>query len=113
MTTELTFTRIKPPKYRIGRYILNEYELRKVMLEVAQGLKPAWIKVKDIYGNVAEIRPDGALAGDTLYGFAINSRFTLDMLGLRRDIERGTSNSMLPKGKYFESNAIMPDGKPW
>ena len=43
-------TRIKPPKFKVGRNVLNEYELRLLMVEVARGLKPAGIKVKE--GNI-------------------------------------------------------------
>jgi len=27
--------RIKPPKYRVGKFVLNEYELRQLLLDVA------------------------------------------------------------------------------
>lgn len=40
-------TRIKPPKYKLGRYSLNEYELRQLMLEVAKGEKQAGQYIKD------------------------------------------------------------------
>jgi hypothetical protein len=33
----MLITRIKTPKFKVGRYTLNEYELRQLQLEVAQG----------------------------------------------------------------------------
>ena len=35
----LPITRIKAPKYRVGRYVINEYELRNMQLEVVKGLR--------------------------------------------------------------------------
>ena len=36
----MKITRIKAPKFKVGRFVLNEYELRQLQYEVAQGLKP-------------------------------------------------------------------------
>jgi hypothetical protein len=56
----MLITRIKPPKFRVGRYILNEYELRQLQLEVAQGLKPFGIKVTSLQNNMSDvILPNG------------------------------------------------------
>ena len=76
------FTRIKPPKYRIGRCILNEYELRTLMAQVAKGEKPFGQKVKDQKGITAIIQENGALS-HTLFGLAINSEATLQILRYR------------------------------
>ncbi len=52
------FTRIKPPKFKVGKHVLNEYELRQLQLEVAQGKREGNIIVKedDTYHL---IKPDG------------------------------------------------------
>jgi hypothetical protein len=71
--------KIKPPKYRVGRYVLNEYELRSLMVSVAKGEIDDIIIVSDINGNMATILPSGRLDG-TLYGLDINSKFTLELL---------------------------------
>ncbi len=77
--------RIKPPKYRVGRYVLNEYELRNLMAEVAEGRYPAdVIKVKDKYGVVATIYANGRLSRN-LYGLSINSECTIRALKVERE----------------------------
>lgn len=74
----MEITRIKVPKFRVGRYVLNEYELRQLMLDVALGVKPAGIEVRDEYGVIATIRKDGGLSVN-LEGLAISAR----LLGAR------------------------------
>ena len=73
---KMYIARIRPPKYRVGRYVLNEYELRKLMVEVCEGSKQPGIKVKDEFGNIATIRADGRL-DCSLSGLDINSKFTI------------------------------------
>lgn len=68
--------RIKPPKYQVGRYSINEYELRQLMAQVATGDRQAGIKVKDETGHVATILENGRLSSN-LKGLDINSKFTL------------------------------------
>jgi hypothetical protein len=75
--------RIKPPKFKLGRYILNEYELRNLMLEVAKGSAPKNLKVKDKNGLEAEILENGRLSV-SLEGLQINSELTLGVLRLNR-----------------------------
>ena len=76
--------RIKPPKYRVGRRVLNEYELRNLMAEVAEGRLPSGIKVKDEKGVVGEIYPNGRLSV-TLYGMAWLSEYTFRLLAVDRN----------------------------
>lgn len=78
----MNIKRITPPKYRVGRYVLNEYELRTLMVEVARGHKPEGIAIKDEKGATAIIRSDGTLS-HSLYGLDINSRATLDLMRIR------------------------------
>lgn len=54
--------RIKAPKFRVGKYVLNEYEFRNLQLEVALGIKPAGIKVTDSLGNKSTIIENGCLS---------------------------------------------------
>jgi hypothetical protein len=77
-------TRIKPPKYKVGRYTLNEYELRQLMLEVAKKEKPFGQIVKDQKGSCATIQEDGSLSNN-LFGTDIMSLATLHMIRLRRE----------------------------
>ena len=56
----MKITRIKAPKFKVGRFVLNEYELRQLQYEVAQGLKPPGIVVKSLQNGVRNIMlPNG------------------------------------------------------
>ena len=76
--------RIKSPKYRVKRYVLNEYELRNLMLQVAKKEQPSNIVVTEIEtGFKAIILEDGSLS-NPLQSLGLNSNFTLNMLKLKR-----------------------------
>ena len=79
-----TFTRIPAPKFRMGRYTLNEYELRYLMLQVAQGHKPGFIgtKIKDESGNSVVITEDGTLSG-RLPGLHINTEYAVAHMDIK------------------------------
>ncbi len=79
----MKITRIKPPKYKNGRYSLNEYELRQLMLEVAKGEKQSGQTIKDLKGNSANIQPDGSLTYN-LFGTDIMTCTTMNMLKIRK-----------------------------
>ena len=51
----MEITRIKNPKFKVGRFVLNEYELRQLQLEVAQGLKPSGLRVTSLQNGVSSI----------------------------------------------------------
>jgi hypothetical protein len=70
--------RIPTPKYKVGRYSLNECEVRNLMLEVAKGEKPAGIKIKDSTGKVVEVLSNGRLT-DTLAGFADADNLAMEL----------------------------------
>lgn len=81
----MKFKKIKPPKFRIGRNVLNEYELMKVMLEVAEGSRdPEGIVIKDQHGNKATIRPDGRLR-EPFPTFGTQFKFFMDTLDADRE----------------------------
>lgn len=77
--------KINPPKFKIGRYRLNEYELRNLMLEVAEGNNTFFInaKVTDEYGNSAYIATNGALTGDRFPGLAIATEISMKHMQLK------------------------------
>jgi hypothetical protein len=79
----MKYTKIKPPKYRIGRNILNEYELRKLMKDVCLGLVKDNILVKDEKGQTATILQNGRLSNN-LFGLDINSNYTLEIIKINR-----------------------------
>lgn len=83
---ENKITRIKPPKYKIGRYSLNEYELRQFMVEVAKKERPFGQKVLDQIGNCATIQEDGTLSNN-LFGTDIMSLATLQIIRIRKETQ--------------------------
>ena len=75
------FTRIKPPKFKVGNYVLNEYELRQLQLEVAQGKRKGNIIVKED-DNSHLIKPDGTF-NIAPKGYSINGERTLALIRLK------------------------------
>ena len=75
--------RITPPKFRIGRFVLNEYELRALMLEVARGNNSEYIgKQVSNSGYFANITEDGTL-DSRLPGLDMASYFALDHMVIK------------------------------
>ena len=73
----MMYTKIKPPKFRIGRYVLNEYELRTLMADIAEGKMKGNIKVKEIgHNEIATIWDSGRLS-HSLPGLKIAANATL------------------------------------
>jgi hypothetical protein len=74
----MEITRVKEPKFKVGRYSLNLAELWQLRLEVAKGLKPSGIIVTDYEGRKAYILDRGDLS-DNLKGMdtSINIKFEL------------------------------------
>ena len=83
--------KINPPKFKIGRHRLNEYELRNLMLEVAEGNNTFFInaKVTDEYGNSAYIRENGTLelTGDRFPGLAIVTDISMKHMKIKLQSE--------------------------
>lgn len=75
----MNFTRIKPPKFRVGRHVLNEYEFRNLQLEVALGIKPAGIVVTDAQGNKAVIEERGCLSNN-IEGLSVSIDLQFEIL---------------------------------
>jgi hypothetical protein len=95
------FKRIKVPKFKMGRYTLNEYELRNLMLEVAQGHKPEYIDRKVSEGDyVAYIQEDGSLNG-RLPGLSVASHIAIDHMKIKNQKYK-LSN---PNFKYEQQNS--------
>ena len=72
---ETTFNRINAPKFKIGRFVLNEYEVRQIMAEVAEGKRKGNIKFKDNEGNTITIEDDG-YCSDIVKGFEVATDLT-------------------------------------
>lgn len=59
--TDLT-TGIKPPKFRVGKFILNEYEAREMIASIAEGkLSPNGIVLTDEEGKKFTFNSDGTI----------------------------------------------------
>lgn len=52
---------IEPPKYYIGRFTFNEYEIRNLLADVAESIKPWGMILRDEYGNKWRILADGRM----------------------------------------------------
>ena len=84
----MDITRITLPKFKVGRYTLNEYELRQLQLEVAQGLKPGGIKVKSLSnGDVVTITETGYMNRNFNdgSGYDVSSKITLNLIKIKRE----------------------------
>lgn len=70
---------IRSPKYWINGIQCNEYTVRALQLDVAKGLEPAGIEVKDEDGNVRTIGRDGRLSGP-LKGYDLTTNIMLQLM---------------------------------
>ena len=80
------FTRIPAPKFRMGRYVLNEYELRCLIADVAEGKKPEFVgaKITDSFGDKCIITADGSLSG-RMRGLSVASEHALRQMAVKRN----------------------------
>ena len=85
--------RIEAPKYKIGRFTFNEYEVREIIARVAEGtLSHEKISITDMKGNTVTLNEDGTTTGD-IYGWSIATSKTMRRLRANR---------------YVESNGVKP-----
>lgn len=100
----MEITRIKEPKFKVGRYVLNECELRQLQLEVSQGLKPVGIVVKDLTnGKSSTIGESGKFNftfGDDS-GYSKSTKISLEMHKYSR-IKNGEYPCNCGSGKYLK-----------
>ena len=77
--TDLT-QRITQPKYKVGQFVLNEYEVRELLARVAEGtLDPKGIIIKDSIGVKSTIDSRG-VTSNNLYGFDLAYKLTIRKL---------------------------------
>jgi hypothetical protein len=87
----MLITRIKTPKFKVGRYTLNEYELRQLQLEVAKGLKPAGIKVRSLSnGQTVSITENGHMdiTFEDNSGYDLGSKISIEMWRIKKDKDK-------------------------
>jgi len=73
--------KIKAPKFKVAsKYILNEYELRCLMLEVAKGNIQSGILIMDMQSKQkGVIREDGAISNDIGNSLRMNAHFMIQL----------------------------------
>lgn len=82
--------RIEPPKFRVGKFILNELEVRQLQLDVAKKLVTFTnIKVKDINNNTTHIILENGRFDKAPKSFANSFNMVMELL----DIESQTNNN--------------------
>lgn len=74
--------RIKVPMFKVGKYNLNIYEVRNLIMEVIKGEREPGIKITDEMGNVATILSDGFLDTD-LPRFGLEGEQHIEIFKLR------------------------------
>lgn len=80
----MNYTRIKAPKFKIGRCVLNEYELRQLQVEIAKGLKKGNIKVLDKTNNQVYTLDDKGSWDFAPNGYTYSYRATVELIKHRR-----------------------------
>jgi hypothetical protein len=84
MTREDLTSRIKPPKFKVGRFVLNEYEAREMLARVAEGtLDYSKIIIEDELGYKATVNKDG-FTNRSLYKWDIGSKLTIRKIKANR-----------------------------
>lgn len=78
---------IKPPKYRVGKYVLNEYELRQLQVDVMNGVFESPITIRDEKGQSFTIASNGRLSGSP-YGYDLTSRCSLELIKYERNLSK-------------------------
>jgi len=79
--------RVVAPRYRIGKYVLNEYELRELMVNVAIGKIKNWkdIEITDDHGTTVKFMTGRSIPGrltGNLYGMSLTVESTMKFLSL-------------------------------
>jgi hypothetical protein len=78
----MTITKVNPPRFKIGRKFINEYELRTLMIEVKKGLKPSGSIVTDEDGTKSVIGSDGLLSKEVI-GLGLADKLALKLFFLQ------------------------------
>ena len=86
------FPKIKAPKYKVAnKYILNEYELRCLILEVAKGNIESGISVKDMQSKQKGfICDDGAINTDIGDSLRMNAHFMIQLYEIKKSNKENT-----------------------
>ena len=77
--------KIKPPKFKVaGKFILNEYELRCLQVEIGNGHIKSGMSVEDVdTKQKAYFLECGALS-NRINGLSISAEFSLELMAIKR-----------------------------
>jgi hypothetical protein len=85
--------RITAPKFKVGRYVLNEYEARSLQVQTALGnIAPYTITIKEIDPKTrrviatSQMREDGTLT-NVLPGYSVATGFTFQLIRIKKEKE--------------------------
>ena len=80
-----TITRIAAPKFKVGKFTLNEYELRQFQNEVLERQRPGNVWVKEVLtGKSYRIDEKGVFQPHAPAGYGVTSGLTLQSIRVRR-----------------------------
>ena len=75
----MNITKVNPPRFKIGKKFINEYELRTLLIEIKKGEKPSGITVTDeTSGTKAVITALGTLS-EKLEGLALADELAMKL----------------------------------
>lgn len=77
---------VKPPKFKVGKFVLNEYEAREMIARISEGtLDNDGIVIEDEDGNCCTIDKTGTTSMN-IKGWDIASNFTIRKIRANRKI---------------------------
>lgn len=80
-----TITRIAAPKFKVGKFVLNEYEMRQFQNEVLKKLRPGNVKVKEVStGHTYLLDHYGEFHPHAPLSYGMSSGLTLENIRFRR-----------------------------
>ena len=82
----MIITKVKAPRFKVGRKFINEYELRTLMIEVKKGEKPSGIVVTDEEGTKVTIDSEGLLS-ENLKGLQLADTLSMKLFFLRSPLK--------------------------
>lgn len=75
---------VNPPKFKVGRFVLNEYEAREMLARVAEGtLDHSKLIIEDELGNKATVDVDG-FTNRSLHRWDVGSKLTIRKIKANR-----------------------------
>ena len=90
-----TIKRIAAPKFRVGRFVLNEYEMRQFQNEILERQRPGNVKVKEVLtGHTYLIDDSGEFVPHAPLGYGTSSGLTMRAIKMKRLYNTEIDNSI-------------------